>query len=94
MAGLKEAAPYLAPYVAPDMILPTLASMGASFGAGRAASSLLRSPAVANMLVQRALGQQAAANPQLAGVSRGAPMLAGPVVNPLLLPPPQRAAAP
>ena len=92
--GADKAAPYLAPYVSPEMILPTLASMGGGFAAGRAASSVLRSPAVANMLVQRALGAQPAANPLLAGISAGAPMVAGPTVNRLLLPPPGRAATP
>lgn len=94
VVGAKEALPYLAPYVAPESILPTLASMGGGFLAGRAASSVLRSPTVANALVQRALGAPAPVNPLLAGISAGAPMVAGPTVNRLLLPPPQRAPAP
>ena len=82
--GAHEAAPYLSPYVSPEMILPTLAGMAGSFGAGRIASSVLRSPTVSNMLVNRALGNAAQPNPLMSAAVRNLPMLAGPVYNRLV----------
>ena len=82
--GAHEAAPYLSPYVSPEMILPTLAGMAGSFGAGRIASSVLRSPTVSNMLVNRALGNAAQPSPLMSAAVRNLPMLAGPVYNRLV----------
>ena len=82
--GAHEAAPYLSPYVSPEMILPTLAGMAGSFGAGRIASSVLRSPTVSNMLVNRALGNAAQPNSLMSAAVRNLPMLAGPVYNRLV----------
>lgn len=85
--GAGTVLPFAAPY-ASDAVVPALASMAAGYGAGRIASSVLRSPGAANRLINSSLG-----NPQVPGavsnlVTGAAPAAVPLAYNRLMLAPP------
>lgn len=87
--GANQLAPHLTPYLAPEAIPYTLASMAGSYGAGRLASSVLRSPTVSNMLINSALGtaaQPGPVNQLLSSVAARAPQAGVLAYNRLLEP--------
>ncbi|MCJ2042933.1 hypothetical protein MKK55_28885 [Methylobacterium sp. J-059] len=80
--GLNHFAPQLA-NLAPGIAGPAMASAAAGFGAGRLASSVLRSEGLSNRLIDRALGtaQAGPVNRLFGAVSDVAPETAAPVYN-------------
>lgn len=78
--GLKQFAPQLA-NVAPETLGPALASAAAGFAGGRAVSQVLRSDALSNRLIDRALGtaQAGPVNRLLSTVAASAPETAAPL---------------